>query len=94
MNDYLDHWGLKEGPLGVTNTYRLTVSGSQNPLIFQPECIKLIYLATKGVPREINRICKLALDVTFAMQEQSINLEIIKKIILDIFKQRGINLNL
>jgi general secretion pathway protein A len=42
--------------------YRLKIAGLQDPFPFSPAAVQLVYDASGGVPREINRICKLALD--------------------------------
>ena len=42
--------------------HRLQVAGLQGPLPFDADAVRLLFEASGGVPREINRICKLALD--------------------------------
>jgi general secretion pathway protein A len=42
--------------------HRLQVAGLQGPLPFDTDAVRLLFEASGGVPREINRICKLALD--------------------------------
>ena len=42
--------------------HRLQVAGLQGPMPFDADAVRLLFEASGGVPREINRICKLALD--------------------------------
>ena len=42
--------------------HRLQVAGLQGPIPFDADAVRLLFEASGGVPREINRICKLALD--------------------------------
>ncbi|MDH3972298.1 MAG: AAA family ATPase, partial [Gammaproteobacteria bacterium] len=42
--------------------HRLQVAGLQGPTPFDADAVRLLFEASGGVPREINRICKLALD--------------------------------
>jgi len=42
--------------------HRLQVAGLQGPMPFDTDAVRLLFEASGGVPREINRICKLALD--------------------------------
>ncbi len=42
--------------------HRLQVAGLQGPMPFNTDAVRLLFEASGGVPREINRICKLALE--------------------------------
>lgn len=51
--------------------YRQFASGSTRE-IFSPEAMELIYYKTKGIPREINRACRIALDLGFSEELERI----------------------
>lgn len=42
--------------------YRLEKAGYRGDLPFTDEALDLLYQATRGIPREINRVCKIGLD--------------------------------
>jgi general secretion pathway protein A len=66
--------------------HRLRVAGRNNPGIFSNDAIELIFRSTSGVPREINRICKLALNYGFAQELEAIDREDIECILDDMRK--------
>jgi general secretion pathway protein A len=68
--------------------HRLRVAGRNNPGIFTNEAIELIFRSTSGVPREINRLCKLALNYGFAQELEAIDREDIE-LILDDMRKHG-----
>lgn len=56
---------LDEFEVGEYVMHRLQVSGREEPL-FTDLAIKRIYEYSRGVPREINNLCNLALLVGFS----------------------------
>lgn len=42
--------------------HRLHIAGYQGDFPFTEEALDLLYQATRGIPREINRVCKIGLD--------------------------------
>ena len=42
--------------------HRLTVAGYQGEFPFDAEALDILYRASRGIPREVNRICKIALE--------------------------------
>jgi len=46
-----------------------------------------LFARTGGIPREINRVCKLALDRAFALGSTCVEEEIVEEIFSDIFRQ-------
>ncbi len=62
---------------------RLKVAGATNDEIFSDEAVDLIYQATRGIPRDINRISKLALDNAFSLKKKNVSGSIIKSIFKD-----------
>jgi len=68
--------------------HRLRVAGLERDSIFSSLAYELIYRSTRGVPREINRLCKLALTYGFAHDATEVRREDIEVIIDDYGKQR------
>jgi type II secretory pathway predicted ATPase ExeA len=65
---------------------RLQATGIHDD-IFQPEALKQIFLASQGIPREINNLCTLAM-----IRAQSINsTKIDSKLVRQILDQRELN---
>ena len=62
--------------------FRLKVAGLKKNIITK-EAIEKIHSYTKGVPREINNICDLALLDGFSTEAELINTKIIQKLIDD-----------
>jgi general secretion pathway protein A len=69
--------------------HRLRVGGLQTGTIFTSLGYELIFRSSGGVPREINRVCKLALNYGFAHNLQEISKEDIQVILDDIQQQNG-----
>jgi general secretion pathway protein A len=46
--------------------HRLTVAGYRGALPFDDEALDLLFRASRGIPREVNRICKIALEHVLA----------------------------
>lgn len=59
--------------------HRLEKVGSRFDLCFTPECGKLIYQLTGGVPRSINHLCDTALLICLGEGARQVNRKILKK---------------
>ena len=46
--------------------HRLGVAGYQGELPFDPQALDALFRASRGIPREVNRICKIALEMVLA----------------------------
>lgn len=66
--------------------HRLRVAGLQETSIFTSLALELIFRKTGGVPREINRLCKLALTFGFSQNLHEISREDIEVILEDLGK--------
>jgi general secretion pathway protein A len=66
--------------------HRLRIAGLENLGIFSHNALEMIFHATSGVPREINRLCKLALNYGFAQELQEIDKDDIGIILEDMEK--------
>jgi general secretion pathway protein A len=78
---------LSPGAVGDYLAFRLAAAGAEGAPIFEPAAIGEIYEQTEGVPREINRICKLALDRAFTLGERSVSSAVVSSIAEDIYLQ-------
>jgi len=71
-------------PLGASETahyieHRLRVAGSSES-IFTPEAVALIAERSQGIPRNINNICCNALQLGYAQERKTIDIDIVKKV--------------
>jgi len=64
--------------------HRLKVAGCDNNALFTDEAIELINNSTDGIPREINRICRLALDTAFSRNDRHVSKSVVSAIVKDI----------
>jgi general secretion pathway protein A len=64
--------------------HRLRVAGHENKPIFTTLGLELIFRTTSGIPREINRLCKLSLNYGFAHNLTEISREDLQIIVDDI----------
>lgn len=70
--------------------HRLEMAGlPDGQLLFDDAACELVYRESKGVPRLVNRICKLSLDQAYSLQERVIGEKIVSGIIDDIHLQKG-----
>ena len=69
--------------------HRLRVAGHEKGTVFSSLGLELIFRTTGGVPREINRLCKLALNFGFAQNLPEISQEDIQVILDDMQAQGG-----
>ncbi|NLG15984.1 MAG: AAA family ATPase [Fibrobacter sp.] len=64
--------------------HRLAVAGLENGSLFTSLAYEMIFRSTGGIPREINRLCKLALNNGFAQEAREISREDIQLILNDL----------
>lgn len=58
--------------------FRLRTAGYEGPPLFSDEAMAKIKIASRGVPREINRICINALQMGFNLQQREMGVEVIR----------------
>jgi len=63
--------------------FRMHKAGAQDPGIFRPEAIKVIYQHSRGIPRVINILCDTALLYGYAEGHKEIGEKLIMSIIND-----------
>jgi len=69
--------------------HRLEVAGRTTPPVFTREAVEAIFRSTLGVPRAINRLCKLALTNGFVQSVEKIQEEDIQIILEDFRRHYG-----
>ena len=69
--------------------HRLQIAGSVQPNIFTQEALEHIFQYTQGIPREINRMAKLSMEMGVSTGKMELGPEIVKVIIQDLQEQRG-----
>ena len=71
-------------------TERLLIAGSEQPNIFTPGAIDLIFQCSEGIPRQINNLCDNALLASYAAGEPIVGRQIIEEVAdnLDLLPQK------
>lgn len=69
--------------------HRLQTAGAEQPDIFEEESIAPLFSFSDGCPRQINRVCKLAVDRACLMEKEQIDAETVRMIVRDIEKHFG-----
>lgn len=81
---------LSSTDIGRYVEHRLRIAGHPDGQIFGEDSSQILYRVTRGIPREVNRLCKLALDRAFAFEERMIGNEILLAIVRDLHRQDGL----
>jgi type II secretory pathway predicted ATPase ExeA len=69
--------------------HRLRTAGSEKLDIFHADSIDPLFSFSEGCPRQINRVCKLAVDRACMMKKEQIDADMIRMITHDIEKHFG-----
>lgn len=69
--------------------HRLKTAGVDGDDIFDEGIVDPLFAFSKGCPRQINRVCKLAVDRACLMKKERMDAEMIRMIISDIEKHFG-----
>lgn len=72
--------GLTEEETGGYIKHRLEVA-ELDPGLFSTDAIKCIFLASQGIPREINNLCTTAIMKAQALNAEEINAKLIRQVI-------------
>ena len=70
--------------------HRLHSAGWQGDCPFDPDAVQLLHQVSRGIPREINRICKLALEHALRNQQKRIRLAAIDAVVNDLRRHGGL----
>jgi len=71
--------------------FRLTVAGAKQNQIFSQEALKLIYDLSKGIPREVIKICLNALPLGALNEQKIIGREIIEEAWQNILRTKDVS---
>lgn len=82
---------LRREEVGPYIRHRLAVAGAAQPEIFDTDCADVLFEFSKGCPRQINRICKLAVDRACMLQQSSIAAKMLSLIVKDFEQQLGMS---
>jgi type II secretory pathway predicted ATPase ExeA len=69
--------------------HRLKTAGAEKTDIFNPNSIDPLFSFSGGCPRQINRVCKLAVDRACLMKKNQVDADMIRMIVRDIEKHFG-----
>ncbi|MCD4656729.1 MAG: hypothetical protein K8S87_04210, partial [Planctomycetes bacterium] len=69
--------------------HRLRIAGHPTGEVFNADILSLCMEATMGIPREINRFCRLALDNARAKQLDFVDRDSLEEVIYDQRVQEG-----
>lgn len=69
--------------------HRLKTAGAEHVDIFDEDSIDPLFSFSAGCPRQINRVCKLAVDRACLMKKERIDADTIRMIVRDIEKHFG-----
>lgn len=81
---------LEEGELTAYLTHRLEVAGYQGPFPFSARALEGLYRASRGIPREVNRIGKLALEHIRTQGLTRFSEEVIATVVRDLRRHGGL----
>ncbi|MFK4763779.1 ExeA family protein [Desulfobaculum sp. SPO524] len=81
---------LGDDEVGRYIQHRLEMAGREeaDPL-FSDDAVRLVYRESQGIPRLVNRLCKLSLDQGYSLQRRQIDEDIVSGIISDLHLQKG-----
>ncbi len=65
-------------------TYRLQVAGHATGSIFTVDAADLVHSASRGVPREINRLAKLSLEAAAAVRNPEVDVHRVESVVEDL----------
>ncbi|HLW51618.1 MAG TPA: TonB family protein [Candidatus Angelobacter sp.] len=64
--------------------HRLRVAGYQGTPLFTPEAVRNIVVLSRGIPREINRLCFNSLSLTYASSKPAVDLSVVEEVAADL----------
>jgi len=79
---------LSLGDAGNYLAHRLKVAGHFGGELFTPDAVEFAYQAALGIPRELNRLAKLALEFAWLQEFPHVPLEAVSAVVKDLQRQR------
>lgn len=82
-------------PLGAEDVmhylqHRLRTAGHEGPSIFTESAAHAIHSATKGVPREVNRLAKLSLEYAWLTNASSVDHSSVQTVVADLERHQSL----
>lgn len=75
---------LSPQDIGAYIDHRLRVAGYQGTPLYTPEAVRQIVRLSRGIPREINRLCFNSLSLAYACSQPVVNLSLIDEVAVDL----------
>jgi len=66
------------------------VAGHLTGELFTPDAVERAYQMTLGVPRELNRVAKLALEFAWVKEYQQVNLKAVEAVLRDLQRHQNL----
>jgi len=70
--------------------HRLKVAGHVTGELFAPDAVERAYQMTLGVPRELNRVAKLALEFAWVKEYPQVNLKAVEAVLRDLQRHQNL----
>jgi general secretion pathway protein A len=70
--------------------HRLKVAGHLTGELFTPDAVERAYQMTLGVPRELNRVAKLALEFAWVKEYQQVNQKAVEAVLRDLQRHQNL----
>lgn len=80
---------LSSNEVGAYVEHRLRIAGHPSGKVFTPECYEILFQASRGVPREINRVAKLSLDSAAARRSISVHPADVESVVEDLRRHQS-----
>ncbi len=80
---------LEESEVGAYVDARMSAAGYSGDSAFSAAAKSLLHRETAGIPREVNRVCKLALDRAFSLNQTQVETAIIQSLVDDVLRQKA-----
>ncbi len=80
---------LSHEEVGEYMDFRMSAAGWEGPSAFPAETKREVYALSDGAPREVNRLCKLALDRAYCLGERTVDAEVMHLIGADALQQNA-----
>lgn len=75
---------LSPQDIGAYIDHRLRVAGYQGTPLYTPEAVRQIVRLSRGIPREINRLCFNSLSLAYACSQPVVDLSLIDEVAVDL----------
>ncbi len=85
------------GPLSLPETgeylsHRMRAAGHESGDVFTPDAVEVTFQASRGIPREINRLAKLALEQAWNLETPLVEASAIEAVASDIERQQTLQI--